>query len=169
MFQVGEYVVCGSRAVCRVEAIGPLRFKECGGGEYYTLCPPFTSSEEKIYVPVDTALPIRRIVTGREALEALCCLEEAGEGPGAVNPRMPLERYKEMLSSCDIREELKLFRELYRKEQGTGEGRKRLTQADVTYYKRVERLLCDEFSLALGETWERVMERLYDAVSGRRG
>ena len=22
MFQVGEYVVCGSRAVCRVEAIG---------------------------------------------------------------------------------------------------------------------------------------------------
>ena len=45
MFQVGEYVVCGSRAVCRVEAIGPLRFKECGGGEYYTLCPPFTSSE----------------------------------------------------------------------------------------------------------------------------
>ena len=74
MFQVGEYVVCGSRAVCRVEAIGPLRFKECGGGEYYTLCPPFTSSEEKIYVPVDTALPIRRIVTGREALEALCCL-----------------------------------------------------------------------------------------------
>ena len=44
MFQVGEYVVCGSRAVCRVEAIGPLRFKECGGGEYYTLCPPFTSS-----------------------------------------------------------------------------------------------------------------------------
>ena len=82
---------------------------------------------------------------------------------------MPLERYKEMLSSCDIREELKLFRELYRKEQGTGEGRKRLTQADVTYYKLVERLLCDEFSLALGETWERVMERLYDAVSGRRG
>ena len=62
-----------------------------------------------------------------------------------------------------------LFRELYRKEQGTGEGRKRLTQADVTYYKLVERLLCDEFSLALGETWERVMERLYDAVSGRRG
>lgn len=98
MFQVGEYVVCGSRAVCRVEAIGPLRFKECDGGEYYTLCPPFTSSEEKIYVPVDTALPIRRIVTGREALEALCCLEEAGEGPGAENPRMPLERYKEMLS-----------------------------------------------------------------------
>ena len=43
MFRVGEYVVCGSRAVCRVEAIGPLRFKECGGGEYYTLCPPFTS------------------------------------------------------------------------------------------------------------------------------
>lgn len=32
MFRVGEYVVCGSRAVCRVEAIGPLRFKECGGG-----------------------------------------------------------------------------------------------------------------------------------------
>ena len=96
-------------------------------------------------------------------------LFRSGEGPGAENPRMPLERYKEMLSSCDIREELKLFRELYRKEQGTGESRKRLTQADVTYYKRVERLLCDEFSLALGETWERVMERLYDAVSGRRG
>ena len=27
MFQVGEYVVCGSRAVCRVEAIGPLLVK----------------------------------------------------------------------------------------------------------------------------------------------
>ena len=78
-------------------------------------------------MPVDPALPSRRIVTGGAAWAALCCREEAGEGPGAEKPRMPLERYKEMLSSCDIREELKLFRELYRKEQGTGEGRKRLT------------------------------------------
>lgn len=89
MFQVGEYVVCGSRAVCRVEAIGPLRFKGCdGGGEYYTLCPPFTSSEEKIYLPVDTALPIRRIVTEGEALDALCCLKEPGETSERVMERL---------------------------------------------------------------------------------
>ena len=50
-YDVGQYVMYRNNGVCRIEAIGKLGFLQNSDEEYYTLRPPFTTSDEHSYVP----------------------------------------------------------------------------------------------------------------------
>ena len=73
-FAKGERVVCGSRAVCRVNDVGPLPFG-APSRDYYTLRPIFERGCETIYAPVGCGVSMRRVMSREEAER---CLESAG-------------------------------------------------------------------------------------------
>ena len=68
MFAVGDLIVYSETGVCRVEQVGPPPFDPKTKREYYTLSP--LNCRETIYVPVDTQVFMRPILS-REAAEEL--------------------------------------------------------------------------------------------------
>ena len=68
MFAVGDLIVYSETGVCRVEQVGAPPFDPKAKREYYTLSP--LNSRETIYVPVDTQVFMRPILS-RAAAEEL--------------------------------------------------------------------------------------------------
>ena len=67
MFCIGQYVMYSYSGICRVEAIGTLSFTNDSQKEYYTLRPSYTTTNEKIYVSVNTSAFMREVITREEA------------------------------------------------------------------------------------------------------
>ena len=165
MFQIGQYIVYHSAEVCQVEAIGPLRFAGDRDVDYYTLRPFDVDSSGKIYIPVDTAVFMRAVITKAEALRRLKELELLnGKIPGAMSRPQLANYYRELLLSHDLSEQLKLFKELHCKSRAAPRSKKGLALTEQRLYKQVGKLLSGELSLALRETPERSMKRLRAAA-----
>ena len=71
MFQAGDYVMYGGNGLCLIESIGVPSFQPSKGSpDYYFLRKADDNS--RIYVPVDTPLPIRCPMAQEEAESAVC-------------------------------------------------------------------------------------------------
>lgn len=145
MYQVGELVVYGAEGVCRVAAIGPLEMRGAQKGtDYYTLTPLYGTG--KIFIPVDTNVSIRPVMTRAEA-EAL--IDRIPEIPEEVyennNPRLLNEHYQALLKSYDCVDLVRLIRAIYAK----GQRGRRLGQVDERTFKKAEEMLHGELAAAL--------------------
>ena len=145
MYQVGELVVYGTEGVCRVAAIGPLEMRGAQKGtDYYTLTPLYGTG--KIFIPVDTNVSIRPVMTRAEA-EAL--IDRIPEIPEEVyennNPRLLNEHYQALLKSYDCVDLVRLIRAIYAK----GQRGRRLGQVDERTFKKAEEMLHGELAAAL--------------------
>lgn len=168
MFRIGQHIMYGIRAVCKVEAIGRLDFVHGCREDYYTLRPPYTTSNERIYVPVNSTVFMRPVLTKNEVFAAL---RKSKGQPVKVfaskNRNLLVAHYQEMLATHDVNEHLRLFKEIYQKKLALESGGKNLMQTELRFFKQVGQLLSEEFSIALREPPERSMERLYAAALGR--
>ena len=145
MYQVGELVVYGAEGVCRVAAIGPLEMRGAQKGtDYYTLTPLYGTG--KIFIPVDTNVSIRPVMTRAEA-EAL--IDRIPEIPEEVyennNPRLLNEHYQALLKSYDCVDLVRMIRAIYAK----GQRGRRLGQVDERTFKKTEEMLHEELAAAL--------------------
>lgn len=165
MFQCGDYVAYGSAGICRITAIGNIDFADNPKRVYYTLCPPFIKRDTKIYVPVDACNSMRLAITEEEALYYLNELTQI-EVKVMCNAKNNLleTHYHEMFATHDLTEYLKLFKELYQKEKICEKAGKKRGQVDSRYQDKVERLLSEEFAVALHITPDAAKRKLYEAV-----
>ena len=61
-YDIGQYVMYRNNGVCRVEAIGKLRFLRNNNGTYYTLRPPFATNDERSYIPTTAEEYLRSVM-----------------------------------------------------------------------------------------------------------
>lgn len=158
MYTVGTSVLYGRTGVCRIEGIGTPPFQKSDGQSYYTLRSVFSTSGELIYIPVDTAVAMRPLIDGVQAAAYLELLPQLK--PQAFSSRKPAElsaHYQEMLASCDLTDCLLLIKEIYLKQREL----KKLGQVDARYLKIAERLVCEEFAVALDADPDSIKRRLY--------
>lgn len=160
MYQVGELVVYGAEGVCRVAAIGPLEMRGAQKGtDYYTLTPLYGAG--KIFIPVDTNVSIRPVMTRAEA-EAL--IDRIPEIPEEVyennNPRLLNEHYQALLKSYDCVDLVRLIRAIYAK----GQRGRRLGQVDERTFKKAEEMLHGELAAALGIPPDQVKDYIFRRV-----
>lgn len=86
-------------------------------------------------------------------------------GTSGYNQTMLAEHYQAMIHTNDFYEYLKLFKELYRK-QNTQRGRGRKVNAmDSHFYQMVEHVLREELAAAFGESQVDANKQLIAAVS----
>ena len=163
MYQVGEYVVYNEDGVCRIEGAGPLKIAAVSGDRaYYTMSP--LSGDGRIYVPVDTKLPIRPAM-GRE--EALRIIDEMPDVQAEVcrmaAKRPQEEHYRAMMAPHTPLAMVKTLKSVYAKRHD-GDKLRTLSSTDEYYRKRAETLLFQELSVALDIPLDAVegyiMERL---------
>lgn len=150
MFQKGDQIVYGNSGVCRVDAIGPL---EGARGEdrkrrYYTLSA--LHGTERIFVPVDTGVFMRPVLSREEAdalidslpdMEPTVCAEQNASALAA--------HYHAAFESHKSEDLLQLMRDIYAKGRVSAGRGKTLGMIDQRYQKKAEELIYGEFAVAL--------------------
>nr|WP_297174954.1 CarD family transcriptional regulator [uncultured Agathobaculum sp.] len=145
MFEAGEFIVYGTSGVCRVESVGVPPFD----GEdrlYYTLVP--VAGTETIYVPVDSPVFMRPVITRAQAERLIESIPSIEEDPFISHSmRMSTEHYQAALQTHDCRDLVQLIKTVYAKSRRNG---RRVSQIDQRYRKRAEELLHGELAVVLG-------------------
>ena len=167
MFSVGEKVVYKTNAVCTVEAVEIPSFVKESGRKYYKLRYLFSNGNEVVYVPVDSDVGIRTVMSEKQAEECLKTLRDM-EAPG-FEPRQPMliaQHFQEILSDCSIDGSLVVLKEILLREKRCEEAGKKLRQAETHYLGIVEKAVSEELSVALEKEIDEVKSLIRKAVYG---
>ena len=150
MYQIGDYVVYGGSGVCQVMAVGTPASSACDRHRaYYTLRP--LASTETIYVPVDTHVSIRPVLTRQEADALILQLPGLPECPvDTKNPQLRSHAYQESFRANDSAELARLLKTIHHKDTDARKAGRQPGKVDTRYRKRAEELLYGELSVALG-------------------
>lgn len=159
MYQKGEYVMYASTGVCKVEDITALN--NIPGKEeetlYYKLLPVYGAGS--IYIPVDTKMFMRPVLTREQANELIDQLPQIQEcNYEAKDQRNLADCYRASLRAHEYKELVGMIKAIYQKHKKLeGTGRK-LGKADVEYMKQAQALLHGELAVVLDIPFEQVPE-----------
>ncbi len=167
MFDVGELVVFGSDGVCQVESVGALDMAGISKDRiYYTLVPLGKTGNGRIYAPVDgKKVTIRRVISLEDANKLIDEIKIIDKLE-ITDERKREETYKQVIHNCDLRDMVRLIKEIYsRKEMRENIG-KRLTAIDERYFGLAENFLYTELSLPLKMEKSQIQEYIATKCAG---
>ncbi len=157
MYQKGEYIIYGNTGVCRVEDVAvpdniPIKEK---GALYYKLSPVYGVGS--IYIPVDTEVFMRPVLTKAQANELIDKIPNIKEQVYEAKDQKNLaDCYRASLRAHECEELVGMIKAIYQKHKKLeGEGR-RLGKADAEYMKQAQALLHGELAVVLGISFEEV-------------
>ena len=163
MFQTGDYIIYGTRGVCRVKNIGTLDFSGTKGRLYYTLSPCYMEGST-VYTPVDaTGIVMRPVMTREEALALIDEIPQIEE-LWIKDEKSREYAYKEAIRGCDNRELVRIIKTIYNRGRSRMEAGKKVTVADNKYFKIAEENLYGELAVSLDLTKEEAKQFVMDRV-----
>ncbi|MDL2236382.1 CarD family transcriptional regulator [Christensenellaceae bacterium OttesenSCG-928-K19] len=161
MFKVNDYVMYATAGVCQVQKVDYPDFLKDGKRKYYFLKPLHSMCD--IFVPVDTEVKMRKVLSREEAnelLEQIPNMEEVWVEDDSSREAV----YKEAIQSFDCRELLKIIKCLYLKiSERKKEGKKPL-QMDEKYMNTAEQFLYGELSVVLDIPMDEVSDYITKKV-----
>ena len=167
MFLVGEKVVYKTNAVCNVESIETPAFLKAEGKKYYKLRYLYSNGNEVVYVPVDSGVNIRKIMSQKQAKECFEILENVQIRDLQIKqPALLAEHFQMLLSDGSIEGTLKVLKEILIINKKKCEQGKKLRQIEEHYLVIVERAVTEELSVVLGKEMDEIREMINKAVFG---
>ncbi len=161
MFQAGDYVVCGDNGLCRIEQIGVPDFDTFERNKAYY----FLRSEEdgsRIYVPINTHMPLRAPITQQEAEALLSSLPDLQVNPPSCRDRKALQRYYQELMHLHTCEALAIsVKSIYSRHIKTPG---RMSGTEEAILRKAEHQLCSELAAALSISYDSARSRMLDAL-----
>lgn len=156
MFESGEYVIYGTKGVCKVDSVCSM---DLGGGDrdYYCLL-PIDDSDGRIYTPVDNdKVVIRRVLSKKEAIELIDRIPDI-EQVWISDEKQREADYKKAIHSCDCYELIRIIKTMYLRTQERIARGMKSTVIDERYLKEAEKNLYSELSLAIGKKRDEMPE-----------
>ncbi len=149
MFQTGDYVIYGTRGVCKVTNIGALDFTGAAKEKlYYTLTPCYTDNST-VYVPVEkVGVVMRPVMSREEVMELIDSIPELEE-LWIRDEKSREYAYKEAIRACDNRELVRIIKTIYRRSRSRMAAGKKTTVSDSKYYRIAEENLYGELAVSL--------------------
>ena len=150
MFNIDDIIVYGIKGVYRVENIGTPEIEWLDSSKkYYTLAPVYR--DEKVYIPVDTDVYMRPIISQNEADGLIRSIPDIQVHEASCrNPRSLEASYQKAFDKHDLKELVMILKKTYSKRQKARLSGKKLAQIDERYMKRAENLLFEELAAAIG-------------------
>lgn len=167
LFSIGEKVVYKTNAVCNVEAVETPAFVKETGKKYYKLRYLFSNGNEVVYVPVDSSVGIRAVMSKDEAEKCFDTLRNI-EAPN-FEPRQPVllsQHFQGLLSDCSVEGSLMVIKEILLREKRYTEVGKKLRQAENHYLAIVEKAVSEELAIALGREVDEIKVMIRRAIYG---
>lgn len=163
MYKVGELIFYGGTGVCRVESIED-RPAAGGSRKYYVLRP--TCQSGKIYIPVDTTVFMRPVISREEAERLIDAIP--GIKAEAIRERSFTQlaaRYDQLMAAHDCESLVRLVMSIHEKKRYAESHGRKFGQIDARYMKRAETLLYGELSAALELDFDKVQPYIESRVS----
>ncbi|WP_367925742.1 CarD family transcriptional regulator [uncultured Ruthenibacterium sp.] len=151
MFQENDLIYYGNTGVCRVVEVGypPSKAPGKAGQLYYKLDPLYETG--MIYVPVDTPVFMRPIITREQAQTFLSTLSDVKEDEFTSQRRAEMmDHYRSLLHAHSCESLAQLIKTLGNKAHRFSVLGRHLSAAEQEYKKRAENLLYGELAVALG-------------------
>ena len=167
MFAEGDWIVYNHTGVCCVAAVGPLPKGKCAaadtGRDYYTLAP--FHSRETIYIPVDSPVFMRPVISWQEAEDLLSRVENL-DAPACITRDLKQlrEYYAKFLRSHTCEDLVRLIRSVNAKNRKLEARGGHPRKIDQDYQKRAEELLYAELSKALCQPYDQVARRIEQQI-----
>lgn len=158
-------MVYDTAGVCRVEDIGIPEGQPAAqkGKEYYRLTPVFGSGT--IYIPVDTKVFMRPVISRQEAERLIHRIPEIRENLCESRNQKVLENhYKEFLFTYECEDLVQLIKTIYMKKKNMERIGKKAGKTDIQYMRRAMALLHEELSIALEIPVDEVGNYIENAV-----
>ncbi len=151
MFKIGDCVSYRSEGVCQITDIRLECFNTLNKSEEYYILTPLNDKNSKLYVPTSNELltsQMKPLLSEKEIKELVAELK--GQGVDWITDSRARSTYfKQTSASGERRQLILLFNTLDKRlwqDEGRTCGKKAYTAGDETVYKRVKRILFDEFS-----------------------
>jgi len=166
MYKAGDQIIYGGEGACRIEAVGTLDMSGTNKEKlYYTIQPLYR--EGKIFVPVDTGVFMRPLITREEAESLIRRIPKIeGEVYENRNLRMLNEHYQALLQSHDCEDMLQLIKAVYTKQKENLAQGKKPGLVDERYMKRTEEILYGELAVVLDIPRESVLDYIINVLEG---
>lgn len=157
MFQSGDYIVYGNQGVCKVAEVGSPNIDGVIKNKlYYKLLPVYTS--ETIYIPVDTTVFMRPILSRKQAEALVMQIPFIRENMyKKCNLSLLKEHYESAFRTHTCEDLIQLIKGIYTKSVDASQNGKKIGQLDQRYMKRAEDLLYGELSVSLDIPREKVV------------
>ena len=165
MFEVGDFIIYGSKGVCQIQKIGPLEMPGVSKEKlYYTLSQVYLKAST-IFTPVDSnKIKMRKILTKMQTDQLIDDIRNLE--PEWIADDKERERiYTEALRNGDCKSLFKMIIALYkRKEKRIADGKK-ATSTDEKFFHAAEDILYGELAIPLGINKEDVRDYIMDCVT----
>ena len=157
MFKINDYVVY-KNDTCIIKKI-----KEMRGRQYYSLS-PIDDGTLNIDVPIENNLGHIRSIISKEEVNAIIDTIPFVEAIEFDNEKMFESEYKKILSSGTYDDLIKIIKTSFTRNDARLSNKKKISEKDDLYFKKAERILYNEFSMALGLSYEETKKYVINRV-----
>jgi len=163
MFKINELIIYGNDGVCRVEEICKLDVPGIDKTKlYYVLKPLYYDG--KIYVPIDTTVIMRSIITDERANQLIDKIPTIEVEICNNNNLREISDYYKSFQLHNCEDLIRLIKTVYVKKSNAVNNRKKLGQTDENYMRKAEDLLYGEFAAALNIPKENIKSYIENRV-----
>lgn len=156
MFEVGEYLVY-RKDVCQVKEI--LEKEEI---KYYQLV-PMSDDSLKIEIPVENKDNVLRKLISKEEIDLLIKKMPNIELIDC-NDRMIELEYRNLLATGNKEDIIKVIKTAYLRNKARLDNKKKISEKDMNYLEKAEKLLYNEFSIVLNLSIDATREYIINKV-----
>lgn len=164
VFLKGEYVVSGSKGVCKVEDITTLDISGVDKKREYYILKPVYMAGSTVYVPVDAAKESLRKVLSCEEAEILIREIPAIPLITITNDKLLEQEYRGCMKTNNCEELVKIIKTIYLRKQRRLEAGRKVTAVDAKYFKLAEDTLYGELAISLNMARADVESYIVDAM-----
>ena len=149
MYKIDDYIMYSTTGVCKITDIKQGKLFNDVETEYYVLCPVFDNNPSYIRVSVDNKkVKMRRILSENDVVSLIDNLPSL-ETKWINDNKLRCAKHKEYLLSGKCEEWAVLLKTLQEKKTEKNQENKTLSPTDEATMKSTEKLLFQEFSIAL--------------------
>ena len=156
MFKIGEYLVY-RKDVCKVKDIITK-----DNNKYYQLI-PISDESLKIEIPVEDKESVLRELITKEEIDNLIKEMPSIEVLDCSDRNIEFE-YKNLLASGNMKDIVKVIKTAYLRNKARIENKKRVSEKDINYLEKAEKLLYNEFAVVLNLSFDKTGEYIIDKV-----
>lgn len=149
MFKKDDYVVY-KRDVCKIEKIFTYEPTKV---EYYALI-PIDDLSLTINVPVESEFSLIRPTISKKEVDKFIETIPKIEVLSNINDKIIEQEYKDLFNSGSMEDLVKIIKTAYLRNDFRLKNNKKISERDDNYFKKAERLLYNEFSIALNKNYK---------------
>ena len=158
MEKIGSVISVGTKGICEIVDIKENAFEGATKGKlYYVLKPVENSNNMQIYLPIDTSLKIRKLVSKNEAKGIIENFSSAKEVT-VTSENERLKTYDEIAKSGNIESQAVLLKTLMERKEKL--SRKQISGLEQKMYSNLENCVLSELSIVLEKTKDEIKEKL---------